>query len=70
MPGLDAAGMGAELCANPKVAKITFTGSTRVGKILMRQGADTIKELSLELGATRPSSSSMTLTWTRRSRAP
>ncbi|WP_028710723.1 NAD-dependent succinate-semialdehyde dehydrogenase [Paracoccus pantotrophus] len=54
VPGLDAAGMGAELCANPKVAKITFTGSTRVGKILMRQGADTIKKLSLELGGNAP----------------
>ncbi|KGJ11282.1 NAD-dependent succinate-semialdehyde dehydrogenase (plasmid) [Paracoccus versutus] len=54
VPGLDAAGMGTELCANPKVAKITFTGSTRVGKILMRQGADTIKKLSLELGGNAP----------------
>ncbi|WP_246195194.1 NAD-dependent succinate-semialdehyde dehydrogenase [Paracoccus litorisediminis] len=54
VPGLDAAGMGAELCANPKVAKISFTGSTRVGKILMRQGAETIKKLSLELGGNAP----------------
>ena len=44
VPSLDAAGVGAELCANPKVAKITFTGSTRVGKILMRQCADTDQE--------------------------
>jgi succinate-semialdehyde dehydrogenase/glutarate-semialdehyde dehydrogenase len=54
VPGLDAAGMGSELCDNPKVAKITFTGSTRVGKILMRQGAETIKKLSLELGGNAP----------------
>ncbi|MCZ0961099.1 NAD-dependent succinate-semialdehyde dehydrogenase [Paracoccus sp. EF6] len=54
VPGLDAAGMGSELCENPKVAKITFTGSTRVGKILMRQGAETIKKLSLELGGNAP----------------
>ncbi len=54
VPGLDAAGMGAELCANPRIAKISFTGSTRVGKILMRQGADTIKKLSLELGGNAP----------------
>lgn len=54
LPGVDAAAMGAELCANPKVAKISFTGSTRVGKILMRQGADTIKKLSLELGGNAP----------------
>jgi len=54
LPGLDASGMGAELCANTKVAKITFTGSTRVGKILMRQGAETIKKLSMELGGNAP----------------
>ena len=54
VPGLDAAGVGAELCANPRVAKISFTGSTRVGKILMRQGAETIKKLSLELGGNAP----------------
>ena len=54
VPGLDAAGMGAELCANPRVAKISFTGSTRVGRILMRQGAETIKKLSLELGGNAP----------------
>ncbi len=54
LPGMDAAGMGAELCANPKVAKITFTGSTRVGRLLMKQGADTIKKLSLELGGNAP----------------
>ncbi len=46
--------IGAELCTNPDVAKITFTGSTRVGKILMRQSADTIKKLSLELGGNAP----------------
>ncbi|BBF92993.1 NAD-dependent succinate-semialdehyde dehydrogenase [Blastochloris tepida] len=54
VPSLDAAGVGAELCASPKVAKITFTGSTRVGKILMRQCADTVKKLSLELGGNAP----------------
>jgi succinate-semialdehyde dehydrogenase/glutarate-semialdehyde dehydrogenase len=45
---------GQELCANPKVAKITFTGSTRVGQILMRQCADGIKKISLELGGNAP----------------
>lgn len=45
---------GKELCENPKVAKITFTGSTRVGKILMQQCADTIKKVSLELGGNAP----------------
>ncbi|MDX2482585.1 MAG: NAD-dependent succinate-semialdehyde dehydrogenase [Pseudodonghicola sp.] len=54
IPGSDAAGVGQELCANPKVAKITFTGSTRVGRILMQQSAATIKKLSLELGGNAP----------------
>ncbi|MBE9636406.1 NAD-dependent succinate-semialdehyde dehydrogenase [Salipiger mangrovisoli] len=54
LPGLDAAGMGMEMCASPKVAKLTFTGSTRVGKLLMKQGADTVKKLSLELGGNAP----------------
>lgn len=45
---------GQEMCGNPKVAKITFTGSTRVGQILMRLGADTIKKMSLELGGNAP----------------
>ena len=54
IPGSDASGVGKELCANPKVAKITFTGSTRVGRILMEQSAPTIKKLSLELGGNAP----------------
>lgn len=54
VPSLDAAGAGEELCGNPKVAKITFTGSTRVGRILMRQAADQIKKVSLELGGNAP----------------
>lgn len=54
IPSSDAAGIGKELCANPKVAKITFTGSTRVGKILMEQCASTIKKMSLELGGNAP----------------
>lgn len=45
---------GQELCANPKIAKITFTGSTRVGQILMRQCANGIKKISLELGGNAP----------------
>ncbi|WP_172327186.1 NAD-dependent succinate-semialdehyde dehydrogenase [Mangrovicoccus sp. HB161399] len=52
--GLDAAGMGKALCDSPDVAKLTFTGSTRVGKILMRHGADTVKKISLELGGNAP----------------
>jgi succinate-semialdehyde dehydrogenase/glutarate-semialdehyde dehydrogenase len=50
----DAATIGSELCANPKVRKLSFTGSTEVGRILMRQSADTIKKLSLELGGNAP----------------
>jgi succinate-semialdehyde dehydrogenase/glutarate-semialdehyde dehydrogenase len=46
--------IGKELCANPIVRKLTFTGSTDVGRILMRQSADTIKKLSLELGGNAP----------------
>jgi len=45
---------GKELSSNPKIAKITFTGSTEVGRMLMRQGADQIKRLGLELGGNAP----------------
>jgi succinate-semialdehyde dehydrogenase / glutarate-semialdehyde dehydrogenase len=50
----DAPTIGKELCANPKVRKLSFTGSTEVGRILMRQSSDTIKKLSLELGGNAP----------------
>jgi succinate-semialdehyde dehydrogenase/glutarate-semialdehyde dehydrogenase len=46
--------IGTEFCKNPTVAKISFTGSTEVGRWLMREGADTIKRLSLELGGNAP----------------
>ena len=46
--------IGAELCASPIVRKLTFTGSTEVGRILMKQCAPTIKKLSLELGGNAP----------------
>lgn len=52
--GSDAAQMGKELCENTKVRKLTFTGSTRVGSILMQQCAGDIKKLSLELGGNAP----------------
>ncbi|WP_417280578.1 NAD-dependent succinate-semialdehyde dehydrogenase [Celeribacter sp.] len=54
IPSSDSSGVGKELCANPKVRKITFTGSTRVGRILMEQCAPTIKKMSLELGSNAP----------------
>jgi len=46
--------IGAELTANPVVRKLSFTGSTRIGALLMRQCADTLKRLSLELGGNAP----------------
>ncbi|MDH3338817.1 MAG: NAD-dependent succinate-semialdehyde dehydrogenase [Gammaproteobacteria bacterium] len=46
--------VGGELTSNPIVRKLTFTGSTATGKVLMRQCADTIKKLSLELGGNAP----------------
>jgi len=46
--------IGGELTSNPTVRKLSFTGSTRVGALLMRQSADTIKKLSLELGGNAP----------------
>jgi succinate-semialdehyde dehydrogenase/glutarate-semialdehyde dehydrogenase len=50
----NARAIGAELTANPVVRKITFTGSTEIGRVLMRQSADTIKKLGLELGGNAP----------------
>jgi len=49
-----AAAIGGELTANPIVRKLTFTGSTEVGKVLMRQCADTVKKVSMELGGNAP----------------
>ena len=46
--------IGLELCSNPVVRKVSFTGSTEVGRILLRQSADTVKKLSLELGGNAP----------------
>ena len=46
--------IGQVLCADTRVRKVSFTGSTEVGRILLRQSADTIKKLSLELGGNAP----------------
>jgi succinate-semialdehyde dehydrogenase/glutarate-semialdehyde dehydrogenase len=54
IPTMDAAGVGAALCDSPLVRKLSFTGSTRVGKILAAQCAGTVKRLSLELGGNAP----------------
>lgn len=53
VPG-EAQPIGLEFCHNPKIAKITFTGSTGVGRWLMREASDSIKRLSLELGGNAP----------------
>ena len=49
-----AAKVGAELTQNPLVRKFSFTGSTEIGKVLMRQCASTVKKISLELGGNAP----------------
>jgi succinate-semialdehyde dehydrogenase/glutarate-semialdehyde dehydrogenase len=46
--------IGGEMTSNPIVRKLTFTGSTQVGRLLMAQSAPTIKKLSLELGGNAP----------------
>ncbi|MBE0148686.1 MULTISPECIES: NAD-dependent succinate-semialdehyde dehydrogenase [unclassified Serratia (in: enterobacteria)] len=50
----DTAAIGETLMTSPLVRKVSFTGSTPVGKLLMRQAADTVKKLSLELGGNAP----------------
>jgi len=50
----EARAIGGELTANPKVLKLSFTGSTEIGRLLMAQCAPTIKKLSLELGGNAP----------------
>jgi succinate-semialdehyde dehydrogenase/glutarate-semialdehyde dehydrogenase len=50
----DAIAIGCELTSNVTVRKLSFTGSTEVGRILLRQTADTIKKVSLELGGNAP----------------
>ncbi|PZM10897.1 aldehyde dehydrogenase family protein [Rhizobium tubonense] len=46
--------VGAELSVNPDIAKISFTGSTAVGKSILRTGAETMKRVTLELGGKSP----------------
>jgi len=46
--------IGVELTTNPDVRKLSFTGSTEVGRLLMRASADTVKKLTLELGGNAP----------------
>ncbi|WP_121630359.1 NAD-dependent succinate-semialdehyde dehydrogenase [Tropicibacter alexandrii] len=46
--------VGKEFCENPKVRKLTFTGSTEVGRILLKQAADQVMKCSMELGGNAP----------------
>lgn len=46
--------IGGELTGNPLVKKVTFTGSTEVGKVLLQQAAGTVKKVSMELGGNAP----------------
>jgi len=46
--------IGGEMTANPIVRKLTFTGSTEIGRLLMKQCAETVKKVSLELGGNAP----------------
>ena len=54
IPTADTEAVGLELCTNEIIRKLTFTGSTQVGRILMKQSSGTIKKLSLELGGNAP----------------
>ncbi len=54
IPSTRSAEIGREFCDNPAVRKLTFTGSTEVGRILMRQGAEQIMKMSMELGGNAP----------------
>lgn len=54
VPGKDSAAIGEELTTNPVVRKLSFTGSTAVGKKLIQQCADDIKRITLELGGNAP----------------
>ena len=49
-----AAEIGDEICANPLVSKITFTGSTEIGRLLIAKAAPSVKKVSMELGGNAP----------------
>ncbi|MEL6451548.1 MAG: NAD-dependent succinate-semialdehyde dehydrogenase [Pseudomonadota bacterium] len=50
----DASGTGKEFCENPAVSKLTFTGSTQVGRILLKQASEQVMKCSMELGGNAP----------------
>lgn len=54
IPATDSPGVGRELTTNPKIRKISFTGSTPIGKLLLAQAAGTVKKASMELGGNAP----------------
>ncbi|MBT8414473.1 MAG: NAD-dependent succinate-semialdehyde dehydrogenase [Boseongicola sp.] len=54
VPSTDSSGIGKEFCENPTVVKLSFTGSTEVGRILLRQAADQVMKCSMELGGNAP----------------
>jgi len=54
IPSARATATGAELTGNPIVRKLSFTGSTEIGKLLMQQCAQSVKKISLELGGNAP----------------
>src|SRR5699024_8940729 len=49
-----ASAIGGEMTSNPTVHKLSFTGSTEIGRLLMKQSAEQIKKVSLELGGNAP----------------
>lgn len=54
LPSTHASDVGKEFCENPRVRKLTFTGSTGVGRILLRQAADQVMKCAMELGGNAP----------------
>ena len=54
VPSKRSSDIGREFCENPKVRKLTFTGSTEVGRILLKQAADQVMKVSMELGGNAP----------------
>lgn len=54
IPSTHASDIGKEFCENPIVRKLTFTGSTQVGRVLLRQAADQVMKCSMELGGNAP----------------
>ena len=54
VPSTASSEIGKEFCENPIIRKLTFTGSTEVGRILLRQAADQVKKCSMELGGNAP----------------